>query len=748
MSDPDRDDSATGRFTFSADELSFLLTHVREAVICCDRGGIITFASPGLRELTGYDPSTVVGTSVFGYLHADDVADAAERLSRWIGRKGATVGPDMRVRTAAGEYRSVEVEALTGPQIEPVGALAITLRPADGLNVERELRQRLVNEDRLTRLARAFMALPVDRFDEGIDAALAEMGSLEGVDRVSVWRLVDEELEQTHEWTAPDIPPRSGPPPRLSVDSGELVRQLIRLQEVSVPSTAALGDLAADSALEHLRAGGVRSCLAVPMVNGGRFTGFLTFEALREERQFETSHVTTLRTAAGILAEAFARRLVEERLAHQARHDALTGLGNRWFFLESLEESLRALDGTSDRRGVAVALFDLDRFKVVNDSLGHSSGDQLLTEIAQRLAGELAPTIVGRLGGDEFVVLFDGVATAADAVSRAAAAKRCFEEPVFVADHQVFVTASAGVAFCDRYDEEPEELLRQADAAMYAAKERGRNRIELFDDDLRRQAHARLRWETELRIAIREGQLRVYYQPEIDIDTGQIIGAEALIRWNHPRLGILTAGDFINVAEETAAILDIGPWVLREALLQRRRWDELLQGRPFQIRVNLSARQVAQPDLVPTVVSLLEETGADPTSLCLEITETTLMSEPATSLEVLEKLRGLGVELAVDDFGTGYSSLAYLKRLPVHVVKIDRSFVDGLGRDPDDTAIVAAIMGLAGALGLEVTAEGVETERQLEELRRLGCHRIQGFLLARPEPAEAVAARLASPAPH
>ncbi len=245
-----------------------------------------------------------------------------------------------------------------------------------------------------------------------------------------------------------------------------------------------------------------------------------------------------------------------------------------------------------------------------------------------------------------------------------------------------------------------------------------------------------------MRHALENGELVVHYQPEIEIPSGRIVGAEALVRWQHPVRGLLSAAEFIDLAEETGLILDIGEWVLRQACIQQVAWQAEHPDHPLLVRVNLSARQIGQADLLSQVMSILAETGIDPGQLCLEITETTVMADAESSLEVLEKLRGLGVELAIDDFGTGYSSLSYLKRLPVHVLKIDRSFVDGLGRDPDDTAIVQAIMVLASSLGLSVTAEGVETETQLTELVRLGCDRVQGFLFARPEAAAEVSARL------
>jgi EAL domain-containing protein (putative c-di-GMP-specific phosphodiesterase class I) len=277
---------------------------------------------------------------------------------------------------------------------------------------------------------------------------------------------------------------------------------------------------------------------------------------------------------------------------------------------------------------------------------------------------------------------------------------------------------------------------------MYAAKELGRDRIEVFDETLRAKVRRQLQNEIELRQALDHGELVVHYQPEVEVPSGRVLAVEALVRWHHPHRGLLAAAEFIGLAEETGIIIEIGLWVLREACAQHVRWQQEFPDHQLLLRVNLSALQLGEPDLLPKVMRIIHETGIEPSCLCLEITETVVMADAEASLEVLQKLRGLGVELAIDDFGTGYSSLSYLKRLPVDVLKIDRSFVDGLGTDPDDTAIVQAIMVLASSLGLSVTAEGVETDVQLDELMRLGCRRVQGYLFGRPGPADAVSARL------
>ena len=422
----------------------------------------------------------------------------------------------------------------------------------------------------------------------------------------------------------------------------------------------------------------------------------------------------------------------EADLAHQALHDPLTGLANRALLMDHLAVAL----GRARRRESTLALLflDLDRFKVVNDSLGHRAGDELLVGVAERLSGLLrSGDVVARLGGDEFVLLLDDVRSADDAFEVAERILGAVRAPFTVDGDEVFATASIGIALADDAST-PDDLLRDADSAMYRAKALGRDRVELFDTRLRDEATARLQLETFLRRALELGELTVHYQPEVDLRTGEVVGAEALVRWHHPHSGLLDAAAFIEAAEETGLILDIGAWVLGEACRQAAAWRTHDATRLSTMRVNLSARQILQPDLLPVVVEALEATGLPSSALCLEITETALMSDAAASLEVLSSLRRLGVQLAIDDFGTGYSSLAHLKRFPVDVLKIDRSFVDGLGTDPDDTSIVTAIVGLGRALGLRIVAEGVETERQLTELRMLGCDAAQGYLFARPQP--------------
>ena len=434
------------------------------------------------------------------------------------------------------------------------------------------------------------------------------------------------------------------------------------------------------------------------------------------------------------------RKAFEERLEYQATHDPLTGLPNRTLFLDRLELALARSRRT--QRTVAVLFCDLDHFKVVNDSLGHSAGDRLLVALAQRLRHALRPgDTVARFGGDEFVILCDDLDNRQDAVTIADRIHAAVHEPLTIGSTEVFAAISIGIAFAQP-DTGPETMIRDADAAMYLAKERGRARYEVYDETMRATLVERLDIESALRRAIARHELRVVYQPTIDLRSGTIVGVEALLRWAHPERGLLVPAEFIDVAEETGQIVPIGTWVIEQACRQAQRWQATSGSRtPLLVSVNLSGRQLDAPTLTETVREVIDRTGVDAGLIGLEITESVVMRDPEASKVALQALKELGVHLAVDDFGTGYSSLAYLRRFPVDLLKVDRAFVDGLGPaagDAEDRAIVAAVVSLAHTLGMKAIAEGVETAEQLTELRALGCDAAQGFFISKPLTAPAL----------
>ena len=428
------------------------------------------------------------------------------------------------------------------------------------------------------------------------------------------------------------------------------------------------------------------------------------------------------------------RRRAEQLLRFQASHDELTGLANRRRLLDEIH---RVADGSGS---VAVLLLDLDRFKNINDSLGHDRGDELLVVIADRLRLAVRPgDLVARLGGDEFAVVLPGPVDVADAEFVADRLMRLIGEPVTLGHQKIYPTASIGIAVADDQTA-VDDLIRRADTAMYRAKAQGRARSEAFDEELREAVLARMETEAGLRGALRSDELTVHYHPEFDLRDGGILGAEALVRWNHPTRGLLSAGGFIEIAEETGLVVEIGELVLAAACAEASTWPGGDDG-PL-IRVNLAAAQLQRDETVALVRRVLDETGLAPSRLCLEITESAVMVEVHRSEMILGRLKALGVHLAVDDFGTGFSSLAYLKRFPVDALKIDQTFVRDLGHDASDVAFVRSIVSLADALGLDVVAEGVETAVHAAILLELGCHRAQGFHLGRPAPAETFRARL------
>ena len=430
------------------------------------------------------------------------------------------------------------------------------------------------------------------------------------------------------------------------------------------------------------------------------------------------------------LLDISARKGAERQLDYQAHYDALTGLPNRTLFLRHLDEQIAA-GGDDD---VAVLFVDLDNFKVVNDSLGHGAGDRLLTIVAERMRRVVRPgDVIARFGGDEFAVLVGrsgGVAAARRVAERLAAALRA---PVELDGGQRFVTASFGVRSVPVASADPESLLRDADAAMYRAKELGKARCEVFDDSMRERAVERLDLEGGLRHALERGELRVLYQPQVELASGRIVGAEALLRWHHPVRGVVVPPLFIPIAEQTGLIVPIGAWVLEEACRQAAAWARQA-GRELTISVNVSPRQLADEGFEYLVQDALAATGLEPRLLCLEVTESAVMADPVAATAVLERLKALGVRLAIDDFGVGYSSLSQLKTLlPVDTIKIDKSFVDGVPGEGEDQAIVDAILRLADGLGLAAVAEGVETSEQVDALLGMGCRLSQGFHFARPQ---------------
>jgi diguanylate cyclase (GGDEF)-like protein len=453
-------------------------------------------------------------------------------------------------------------------------------------------------------------------------------------------------------------------------------------------------------------------------------------------RDFEVEDIDFLKAVANVIANAIQRKKAEEEIRHQALHDPLTGLPNRTLLLERLNHWLDRAK-RSEERG-AVMFLDLDHFKMVNDGLGHNIGDRLLLQVAERLEKLMRPTdTVARVGGDEFVLFCEDIGSERSALLLVERLLAGLHAPFDLGDCERHMTASIGIVFAPR-ESTPEALVRDADAAMYRAKERGRARFELFDEAMRERSRRWLETESELRRAMERDELHNLYQPVV-ATSGPLIGFEVLVRWEHPERGTVLPADFIPIAEDCGLIIPLGRKVLHEACLEAATWPAVgPDGGALSVNINLSPRQVAHPNLVGTVAEALEQSGLDPSRVNLEITETVLIQDTDTALETLQALKALGVGLVLDDFGTGYSSLGHVKRFPIDVLKIDRSFVSGLGQDAEDDAIVSAVLSMGRALGVEVVAEGVETVGQARHLRSLGCTLAQGFLFARPLSPDAV----------
>ena len=478
---------------------------------------------------------------------------------------------------------------------------------------------------------------------------------------------------------------------------------------------------------------------------------FATGEPLEEEidveraqpaRSYETRYVPVLDAAGrvdhvlSISRDESQRRVAELQLFERATHDPLTGLANRAELGDEIERAMES--GRRSQEHTAVLMVDLDNFKHVNDSLGHAVGDRLLVAAAERLRtlardGEM----VARFSGDEFVIVMRALDDPTEAARAAQQIVDAFRQPIAIDGVDVYTTASVGIAAAG-VDSTADDLIREADTALFASKAQGRDRIAIFNTELRAAVTDRLTVEAQLRPALERDELVVWYQPEVDMVTGTITAVEALLRWNHPERGLLTADRFIDVAEETGLVLEIGSWVLHTACADAARWNRAHPDRTITVRVNLSARQITERSVLSAIDVALEDSGLPPEFLCVEITETALLRNSARVVDHLRAIRTRGVRIALDDFGTGYASLSYLREYPVDVLKIDRSFVMDITEADFDARLVGGVIALADVLEVDVTAEGVETPEQADLLIALGCERAQGFLYSRAVPAERI----------
>lgn len=715
-------------------EFRSLAEHATDIVSRHTPDGVVTYVTPSVSDL-GVEPEDLVGRNIYDLVHEAD----RERVRSTVDpamRAGDTVTVEYRLRTAHDDVRWLEttMAAITGDdgRVTEVRCSTrdITARRRDADELDRRLAQQSAVAD-LGERALAGMPIP-DLMREACEAVARTLDvPLSSVVEFGPGDMV---LAAGHGWPSSVIGDRFTLPPRLR---SEVFRRIVDGPVVFLDASAQPAGVYSEGLLEHGIVSGATVALGDrerPMGSLGAFT--------REPRVFTDDDTNLLQAVSHVLATAIAARRAEDQARHDAMHDPLTGLPNRVLFRDRLAQAL----ARSERDGapLAVLLLDIDRFKLINDSLGHLVGDELLREVAPRLSGAVRTSdTVARLGGDEFAVLCEDLEDEREAQEMAERLGACFLRPFALGGEQQFATASVGLVVADSHIE-ASELLRDADAAMYRAKEAGRGRYEVFDEGMRARAVARLQVENELRRALDREELQLFFQPIHDLRSGRIASCEALVRWNHPDRGLVGPDQFIPIAEESGLIVPLGAWVLQRACRQLARWRRSVDAaEDLRITINLSARQVTQPDIVDTVAEAIEEAGLDPRDIGLEITEHVLIEDAETTADTLRRLQRLGVRLVIDDFGTGYSSLSYLKRYPIEVLKIDRSFIDGIADDESgDLAIVTAIVRMASALGVDVIPEGVETEAQLDRLRELGCQYAQGFLLDRPLPPEQLEARL------
>jgi diguanylate cyclase (GGDEF)-like protein/PAS domain S-box-containing protein len=705
-SDRDRDDLGNGAPHGGTDEprhdngtpgqddrcLRSVVENSSENVTMIDPDGTLRYASPAFERMLGYAPEEVVGKmNVLDHVHPDDLPHVLEETEKALSAGGvATNKAEYRFRHKDGSWRWVESAGtylLDDPHVK--GVVVQTRDITERKRTEEALREA---EERFRR---SFEDAAIGMALVGTD------GRFLRTNRSLCDMLGYREVELLGK-TFQDITH----PADLDADLDLLRRTL--LGEIRTYQM--------EKRYFHKEGQVVWVLLSVSMVHNEEGDPLYFVSQIQD---------------------ISARKVLEKRLEHRAFHDPLTDLPNRQLFMDRLGQALRRT-GRGHKR-VAVLFMDLDKFKVVNDSLGHQVGDLLLTVVAQRLRRCLRPEdTLARFGGDEFVVMIEALDGPAQAVQVAERITEELRSPFILEGRDLYVLASIGISLGDARTHDPGDILREADTAMYRAKDEGGD-FRVFNPAMYKRAFTRLEVENDLRRAIEQEEFVLHYQPMVDLQTGELWGMEALVRWDHPERGLLEPSEFVPVAEQSGLVIPMGEKILRESCFRAKEWqEENPRIPPLVMSVNLSASQLSRLDLADTVERVLGETGLEGSSLILDVTETVYVRVLAGNTAMLDRLRGLGVRFSIDDFGTGYSSLSYLKRLPADAIKIDQSFVKGLGKDVEDTAVVRMIIELAHTLSLEVIAEGVETEKQATLLKEMGCDFAQGYHFSKPLPPEAV----------
>ncbi len=714
----------------SEERFRSLIQNSSDLITLYDADGTIRYVSPALERMLGYEPEERIGKTSFGLIHPDDVARAKRMFAEVLQSPGVPMSVEVRAQHRDGSWRYIEAVGTNLLAHPSVGAVVLN---------GRDITDRKEAETRLREAERRYRTL-VER--------IPAITYIQEPDEPSRTTYISPQYEEILGYSPEEC--LKDPEHWIGIlhpdDRERVLAEDRRANSTGDPLGMEYRQLAKDGSVVWIRdeAAAVRD-------KEGRLGYWI-----------------------GVQIDITERKMLEERLEYQAFHDSLTGLPNRALFIDRLEH---ALSRTERENGeVAVLFLDVDNLKVVNDTLGHEAGDWLLIAVTGRLRTCVRPAdTVARLSGDEFAILLEDVEDVSRATQVAERVAEALRTPLAVKERETFITASIGIALSGAaFDftsgsaqEQAESLLRQADLAMYRAKSKGKAHHEIFDPSMNASAFGRLEMGNDLRQALERGEFKVYYQPKMQLHTSlqqnlrfsgsssvvatsevtkepRIVGMEALVRWEHPERGLLSPEKFIPVAEESGLIVPIGRKVLEEACHQAQAWQDLCPGEePLIMCVNISARQFQHPELAQDVARVLQQTGLAPHHLELEITESVVMEDARSTLDALRKLEALGVGLAVDDFGTGYSSLSYLKRFPVSFLKIDRSFVEPLGENPEDAMIVSGIISLAHTLGMKVVAEGVETAVQLAYLQGLGCDMAQGNYFYKPLQAEEFGALLA-----
>ncbi|PWK13056.1 sensor domain-containing protein [Tumebacillus permanentifrigoris] len=672
-----------GVFGASDDRFRLIAENVNDLIAVLDRQGMILYSSPSHKRILGYEAEYYEGKSSYEFIHPDDLVKVEAVFADMFESKQAAQ-VEIRFKSKEG-WKLLEERGM--PVLDEEGNV-------DGfVTVGRDITERKEEERRLEESEQKYRSL----YDRNVDAVFSFDVNGKFTGGNAAW-------EQITGYTEDELIVHGRTLHLIAAEDAERITH--HLKKALLGETQFFEMTVINKSGQRINL----SVTNVPIINKECIVGVF-----------------------GIAKDITKRKRDEHMIYHLAYYDSLTGLPNRRMFLDRLQYALDVAE--QERHLVAVMMLDLDRFKVINESLGHAIGDQILQEVAIRLQACIDPEhTVARLGGDEFALLLPKLSNADHAVDTANSILKAFQKTILIAGYEFHITSSIGISLYPDDGVDANTLLKHADTAMYIAKEQGKNNFQWNRAGKNEQVFAHMELENDLRKALDLRQFVVYYQPQINIQTGLVFGVEALVRWLHPERGLVSPGQFIPLAEETGLIAQISEWVLREACRQARQW-QVEKSQYFKVSVNLSSSQFQQINLVDKVRDILRETGLHPQYLDLEITESIAMHNIDYVVSKLTQLEHLGVHISIDDFGTGFSSLSYLKKFPIHTLKIDRSFIQDITTDPDDASIVTAIRSMARSLNLDVVVEGVETIEQLEFLRTIECDKVQGFYYCKPVPA-------------